>query len=190
VNRLTTRAWLAVCGLIFAAAVTGCSAGQISQMTTMEPAVNGNAVTQKNVAVRDVRIVARQTSDALEPGKTVDLRFVAVNQSPDVNDQLVGITSEIGTVTVTGNTTIPASGTLTVGTPEGADASTLSSLQGVNKAQASVALTKPISNGLMYNFTFRFAKAGEATVAVPVAAPENAPRAGQPVPAAGEGEHH
>jgi copper(I)-binding protein len=190
VNRLTAHALPAICGLAVAAALTGCSAGQLSQMTTMQPAVNGSAANANNIAVRDVRIVAQQTSDALEPGKSVDLKFVAVNQSPDVNDQLVGITSEIGMVTVSGDTTIPASGTLVVGTPEGPDATAMSSLEGPSRAGASVALTKPISNGLTYNFTFRFAKGGEATVAVPLAAPEDAPRVEQKVPSAGEGGHH
>jgi copper(I)-binding protein len=156
----------------------------------MQPAVNGNAVTVKNIALRDVRIVAVQTGDKLEPGKSVDLKFVAVNQSPDVSDQLVGITSDIGTVTVSGNTTIPPLGSLVVGAPDGPEASALSAQQGVVKGQASVALTKPITNGLNYDFTFKFAKAGEASVVVPVAAPENAPRAEAPVLGNGEGEHH
>jgi copper(I)-binding protein len=191
VNRSTTRAWLAICGLVAAAALTGCGAGQISQMATMEPAVNGSAVTVNNIALRDIRVVAEQTTDALQPGKTVELRFVAVNQSPDANDSLVGITSEIGAVTVSGDTAIPASGTLIVGGPEGQDATALGAVEGAGRAKASVALTKPISNGLTYNFTFRFAKAGEVSVAVPVTAPDNAPRAAQkPAPGAGEGAHH
>src|SRR5258705_1274472 len=126
-------------------------------MTTMRPAVHGSGAHASKLAVRDVGIVAQQTSAALEPGKSVDLKFAAVNQSPDVNDQLVGITSEIGTVSVSGDTTIPASGTLVVGTPEGPDATAMSSLEGPSRAGASVALTKPISNGLTYSFTFPFA---------------------------------
>lgn len=178
-NRLTPRGWLAICGLGAAVALTACSAGQISQMTAMEPAVNGSAVTANNIALRDIRIVAKQTTDALQPGKSVELRFVAVNQSPDVPDSLVGITSEIGTVTVSGDTTIPPSGTLVVGAPQGQDATALAAAQATATATATVELTKPISNGLTYNFTFRFAKSPEATVAVPVTAPDNAPRAQQ-----------
>ena len=180
-NRLTPRGWLAICGLGAAVALTACSAGQISQMTAMEPAVNGSAVTANNIALRDIRIVGQQTTDALQPGKSVELRFVAVNQSPDVPDSLVGITSEIGTVTLSGNTAIPPSGTLVVGAPQGQDATALAAVQptATATATATVQLAKPISNGLTYNFTFRFAKSPEATVAVPVTAPDNAPRAQQ-----------
>ena len=186
-NRLTTRGWLAICGLVAAVALPACSAGQISQMTMIEPAVNGSAVTAGNIALRDIRMVAQQTTDALQPGRSVDLRFVAVNQSPEVADSLVGITSDIGTVTVSGNTAIPASGTLVVGAPRGQVATALAAAPATGTATATVKLTKPISNGLTYNFTFRFARSGEATVAVPVAAPDNAARAPQK-PAAGSAD--
>ncbi len=52
-------------------------------MAVQEPAVNGNKVTIKNVALRDIRIQADQTGDFVQPGRTVDLVLVAVNQSPD-----------------------------------------------------------------------------------------------------------
>ena len=39
-----------------------------------------------------------------------------------------------------------------------------------------VALTKPISNGLTYTFTFNFARAGQTTIAVPVYTGVDAPR--------------
>ena len=38
---------------------------------------------------------------------------------------------------------------------------------------AEVTLSKPITNGLTYNFTFNFEKAGQTTVAVPISAGEN-----------------
>ena len=47
-----------------------------------------------NVALRNVHIQATQTGDFLRPGGTVDLVLVAVNQSPDIADKLVGITTE------------------------------------------------------------------------------------------------
>jgi hypothetical protein len=37
-------------------------------------------------------------------------------------------------------------------------------------ANAEVTLTKPITNGLTYDFTFNFEKAGQTTVAVPLSA--------------------
>jgi hypothetical protein len=39
-----------------------------------------------------------------------------------------------------------------------------------NAVRATVALTKPITNGLTYNFTFNFEKAGQASVMVPISA--------------------
>ena len=60
-----------------------------------------------------------QTGDFLQPGRTVDLVVVAVNQSPDVADRLVSITSDIGTVTIDGDARLPAGGMLFIGTPEG-----------------------------------------------------------------------
>ena len=178
-NRFRIRAsavtsGLAACGLVAAVTLTGCSAGQQSQTSVQEPAVNGTSATVNNIALRNVHIQAAQTSDALRPVRNVDLVFAAINQSPDVSDTLIGITSEIGPVTVSGNTTIPADGTLFVGTPDVQQ--TVSALKAVEAATATVALTKPISNGLTYTFTFNFARAGQTTIAVPVSAGVDAPR--------------
>jgi copper(I)-binding protein len=167
--RFPARITLAGLAALVAAALTGCGAGQISQMATQEPAVNGNKVTINNVALRDVRIQAAQTGDYLRPGKTVDLVLVAVNQSPDVPDRLLGITSDIGTVTVTGDAGLPPSGMLFIGTPEGQKVAP-GPLNPNKAAKASVSLAKPITNGLSYPFTFTFEKAGQASVMVPVSA--------------------
>ncbi len=165
------RARVAVVGLaaLVATALTGCGAGQISQMATQEPAVNGNKVAINNVALRDVRIQASQTGDYLRPGKNVDLVLVAVNQSPDVADRLLGITSDIGTVTVTGDPSLPPSGMLFIGTPEGQKVAP-GPLNPNSAAKASVNLAKPITNGLSYKFTFTFEKAGQASIQVPISA--------------------
>jgi hypothetical protein len=168
-----TRAGLAVCGLLVATALAGCSAGQISQVATQAPAVNGTTGAVNNITLRNVHIQAVETGDALEPGSNVDFIFQASNQSPDSADKLVSITSDVGAVTITGNTDVPPSGVLTVGTPDGV--SPLSAVEGAEAADASVALTKPIRNGLTYDFTFTFAKAGETTLSVPISA-GSAPR--------------
>lgn len=164
----------AVVGLVamVAALLSGCGSGQISQMATQEPAVNGNKVTINNVALRDIRMQAVQTGDFLQPGRTVDLVAVAVNQSPDVADRLVSITSDIGTVTVGGDGRLPAGGMLFIGTPEGQKVAPgpLEANNSNNFVKATVALAKPISNGLTYNFTFNFEKAGQASVMVPISA--------------------
>ncbi len=168
-NRLSNRlvaasAGLAACGLV----LTGCGAGQISQTATQEAAVNGNSANVKEIALRNVHIQAAQTSDFLQPGKTVPLVFVAANGSPDVDDKLIGITSEVGTVALTGDGAVPAGRALVV-SPKGA-----AEPMGATKPQtAEVTLSKPITNGLSYNFTFNFEQAGQTTVAVPIAAGED-----------------
>jgi hypothetical protein len=162
---------LALVGLValIAAVLSGCGAGQISQMSTQEPAVNGNKVTLNNVALRDIRMQAAQTGDFLQPGRTVDLVLVAVNQSPDIADRLVGITTDVGTVTIGGDARLPAGGMLFIGTPEGERVAP-GPIGSNNAAKATVTLAKPITNGLTYNFTFNFEKAGQASVMVPISA--------------------
>ena len=167
-NRWTNRlvaasAGMAACGLI----LTGCGAGQISQTATQEAAVNGTSANVKTMALRNVHIQAAQTSDFLQPGAVVPLLFVAANESPDVNDKLVSITSDVGSIALTGDASIPAAGVLVVG------GGTQAEPMGATAAPAAaVTLAKPITNGLTYNFTFTFDKSGTATVAVPISAGE------------------
>jgi hypothetical protein len=168
-HRLPAVAALAVIALL-TATLTGCSAGQISQMATQEPAVNGNKITFNNVALRDVRIQAVQTSDFIDKGKSVDLVLVAINQSPDITDRLVSITSDIGKVELSGGDGhLPAGGMLFIGTPEGAHVAP-GPMDSNTAAKATVTLAQPISNGLTYNFTFNFEKAGQGSVQVPISA--------------------
>ena len=94
---------------------------------------------------------------------------LAVNQSPDITDRLVSITSDIGTVTVDGDARLPAGGMLFIGKPDGQNVAP-GPLQSNNAVKATVALAKPISNGLTYDFTFNFEKAGQASVLVPISA--------------------
>jgi hypothetical protein len=157
-------------------ALSGCGTGQIAQTAAQEPAVNGNRLTIKNVALRDIRIQATQNNgDFLQPGRTVELVLVAVNGSPDVTDRLTGITSDIGNVTVAGDAKLPAGGSLFIGTPDGQVVAP-GPLQSSGAAKATVNLTKPITNGLTYKFTFKFEKAGEGSVDVPIAAGVSEPR--------------
>ncbi len=172
-RRTAARIGLAAAGLVVAATLAGCGAGQVSQVATQEPAVNGTLGNLGPIALRNVHIQAVETGDALEPGSDVALILAVANSSPDVNDRLVGITTDVGEVTLTGNTEVPAQGMLAVGVPDGA--AELSSVEAATAAGASVALTKPIRNGLTYDFTFTFEKAGQKTLAVPISA-GNAPR--------------
>jgi hypothetical protein len=187
VNLFRTRASAVGTGLVAAVLVTatlaGCSAGQQSQTATQEPAVNGASGGVGNVALRDVRIRADQTTDALKPDQSVDLMFVAANKSFTDPDRLLGITSDVGVVSVDPpNPEIPAGGSLIVGKPEGTEAEALQALSSANKATAPVKLLKRISNGLTYKFVFTFQRTGQVTVWVPVTAGESAPgaTAGEP----------
>jgi hypothetical protein len=183
VNHFPTRAAARRGGLIasvmIAATLTGCSAGQQSQTATQEPAVNGASGGTGNIALRDVRIRAQVTGAALPPGGTVDLLFVATNQSGTDSDRLVGITSDIGPV----NPDIGATRSLIVGKPDGVEADAMAALSTAGKANATVKLTKPLANALTYEFAFTFEHAGQVTIGVPVTAGDTPPRAEQPAPA-------
>jgi hypothetical protein len=188
VNRFDVRApRLAACALVAGLALTGCSAGQVSQSANQQPAVNGTVDNVGHIALRNVFLRAAQTSDYVQPGTEAELIFAAANDSADVSDKLVSITSDVGTVTLTGDSTIPASGVLHVGDPDGHDA--LASIERVDDVRAEVALTEPISNGLTYDFTFTFEKAGATTFAVPISAGEVARRDGEPVVESAGGGH-
>lgn len=167
--RPSARVALVGVAILVAVVLSGCGAGQISQTAVQEPAVNGNRITINNVALRDIRIQAKQTNDFIQPGRSVELALVAVNQSPDVADRLVGITSDIGSVTVSGDARLPANGMLFIGRPEGQNVAP-GPMDSNNVSKATVNLAKPISNGLTYNFTFTFEKAGQGTVSVPITA--------------------
>lgn len=181
-NRFKIRLPVTVLIAVAAIALSGCGAGQISQTAMQEPAVNGNKVTINNVALRDIRIQAVQTGDFIQPGKAVNLVLVAVNQSPDVADRLTGITTDIGTVTISGDARLPAGGMLFVGMPDGQVVAP-GPLASNEAAKASIVLTKPISNGLTYNFTFKFEKAGQGSVMVPISAGLATPQELAPAPA-------
>ena len=83
------------------------------------------------------------------------LVFVAANDSIDVNDTLVGITSDYGTVALSGDAAIPAGGALVVG-PRGGRG------DGQRRAVGRQShADRPITNGLSYPFTFTFEGGGD-----------------------------
>lgn len=168
------RIRLAACGAAAAVVLAGCGSGQISQTATQEPAVNGTSATVGDVALRNIHLRAAQTADYVQPGRDVDLIFTAANGSPDVGDKLLSVSSDIGAVELSGDTTLPPGGVLVMGQPDGQTAA-LEAAEAAEGAEASVALTKPITNGLTYDFTFTFERAGQTTVPVPISAGE-APR--------------
>ena len=182
-RRSAKLAALAAAAVIGAGAIASCSAGQVSQTAMQQSAVDGNQAVINNVALRNVHIQALQTGDVLRPGATVDLVLVAVNQSPDITDKLVGITTDIGKVTVTGDPTLHPSGVLFVGTQNGQSKKSDSAVENGDSVKATIALSKPITNGPNYDFTFNFEKAGSVSMGVPISAPESGPHHESPGPA-------
>ncbi|KUI36738.1 hypothetical protein [Mycobacterium sp. GA-2829] len=173
-NRIHPRASAVTAGLAaagLALGLTACGAGQISQTATQAAAVNGVNAGVGDVALRNVHLRAPQTSDYVRPGTDVELLFVAANQSPDQPDKLVSIRSDVGSVPVRGDATVPPSGVLVAGEPDGQTAA-LESAEPAEALKTNVKLTKPITNGLTYPFTFTFERSGEVTVQVPISAGE------------------
>lgn len=172
----TSAGLLASGGLAAVLVLSGCSAGQISQTAMQQPAVNGTLAIvgdpTTGVALRNVHLRVDQTSDYVQPGSEVELIFVAINESPDQGDRLVSITSDIGTVGVTGDLQVAPSGTLIVGTPDG-QPSPLDTTERAGTAEATVRLTQKISNGLTYPFTFTFERSGQKQLVVPISAGED-----------------
>ena len=164
---------LAACGLAASVVLTGCGSGQVSQTANQLPAVNGTAASigdaKAGIDLRNVYLRAKQTRDFVKPGDMAELVFVAVNKSTDTADKLVSIESDSGDVLFKGAGTVPAGGLLIVGSPEGKN-QTLPASDDASTAMAAIALTKPISNGLTYTFTFKFQNAGDAKVEVPISA--------------------
>ena len=179
--RRTGAVGVSAVALAAAAALAGCGTGQIAQTTDQASAVNGTAGDIGPLALRDVRIEAVQEGAFIVPGSTVDLVFVAANQSTDTDDELTEITTDLGRVSLAGAKQLAAGGVLVVGAPAGQDQVSpeamkeLHRIEKTENATASVTLDKPISNGLTYGFTFHFAKAGTIGLAVPVSAGDGAP---------------
>jgi hypothetical protein len=195
VNLFGTRA---LGGLVAAVLLTttmaGCGAGQQSQTATQEPAVNGASGGARDIALRDVRIRADQDSDSVKNGQSVELMFVAANKSGTVADRLLAIRSKYGDVTIAPDAPeVPAGASLIVGKPENPTADALEASSTARKADATVKLKEPISNGLTYEFVFVFKQAGEVKISVPVGAGEKAPRRATAEPegeSPPEGESH
>ena len=108
----------------------------------------------------------------MRPGSGAELLFVAVNESAEKPDRLVSVTSDVGTVNLTGDLRVPAGGTLIVGTPDGTP-SALDVTEGADTAEALISLRQPISNGLNYPFTFTFERSGQKEVVIPISAGES-----------------
>lgn len=203
-HRNTARVTTLLGAAVLATALTGCGSGQISQTANQSSAINGGSANLGKLALRNIHLVGSSDPVKQRAGQKAELVLVIANESADVNDKLTSITSpdDIGKVTLSGDSDIPATGRLFVGAAEGQEpvsevkieASTepatpatpevaapepkpqASSDPVIKHGAAQLQLSKDLANGLTYRFTFTFEKAGEVTVAVPIDAGPSAPR--------------
>lgn len=206
-QRSTARATAFLGAAVLATALTGCGAGQISQTANQSSAINGGSANLGKLALRNVHLVGSPDPVKQRAGQKAELVLVITNESADVDDKLTAITSpdDIGKVTLSGDTEIPATGRLFVGAAEGQEPAAetnapevatetetavpvapetrapeakaqASSDPAIKHGKAQLQLTKDLADGLTYRFTFTFEKAGEVTVTVPIDAGPSAPR--------------
>jgi len=101
-----------------AALLVGCSAGQVTQTDSIEPAVNGNRGDVGAIALRDVMIAYPESGGTYGADDQAPLVLTIVNTG-DADDELVAVSSPIaGEVALLGNTSLPANTRLQVIVPE------------------------------------------------------------------------
>ncbi|GAB09703.1 hypothetical protein GOARA_045_00570 [Gordonia araii NBRC 100433] len=154
--------------LVFAG--TACSAGQVSQTATQAPAINGANMDLGKLALRDVLIVYPDADDPAKvfaAGGPFQLAFVVANDDPVNASKLVSIKAPTGTVTLSGNTTVPAGLALRAGTPDGMTAAPGQELLQATFTNAG----KTVAPGLAVPLVFTFSTQGKTetvTVETPV----------------------
>jgi len=157
---------LAAVAMAAVAAVTGCSAGQVTQTSTQVATVNGSSANVGQLALRDIRILYPSGGTYAE-GSTAQLVLAVANQGL-AEDTLIEITGEFFDDAAVSTddagdeasveVEVPAQGILQFGTPE---------FPSIELADLSAEL----SVAEIVSMTFVFEQAGEVTVEVPVANP-------------------
>lgn len=100
-----------------AALLVGCSAGQVTQTDSIEPAVNGNRGDVGAIALRDV-MIAYPESGEYNADDDAPLVLTIVNTG-DTDDELVSVSSPAAAdVELSGNTSLPARTSLRVVVPD------------------------------------------------------------------------
>ncbi|RBO87392.1 hypothetical protein [Nocardia puris] len=84
-----------------ALALSGCSAGQVSQTANQAPAINGNNIDVEQISLRNVHIVYPSEGYTNTQGGKAVLALAIVNNSGTVTDELTSVTTDLGTVTIT-----------------------------------------------------------------------------------------
>ncbi|WP_446224068.1 hypothetical protein ACTWPB_02195 [Nocardia sp. IBHARD005] len=98
-RRMVTVAALAAAAGI---ALTGCSAGQITQTSRQAAAVNGNHATVGDIALRNVHIVYPEATAEHNKGGKAVIALSIINTSETVTDELTSVSSDLGQIKITG----------------------------------------------------------------------------------------
>ncbi len=145
--RLQNRRVLGAGVLVIGAALVlaGCGAGQITQTSTQQAAVNGTHAQVKNIALRDVAVQYPTSGPGYPAGATPALTLTVVNLDAR-DDSLVSVTAADGTqATLGGSKTIVAGHSLVIG-PDDAVEST-NEVQTTPPSAPGSSSTAPSSTG-------------------------------------------
>lgn len=173
------------------AALTGCSAGQVTQTSTQVATVNGSSANVGQLALRDIRILYPSGGSYAE-GSTAQLVLVVTNQGL-AQDTLLDVTGEFfdeatyaGDGSDSDESSASATGSGAAAPPadpsDGGDQSSgidaeipaEGSLQFGTDESASIELvdlSEELGAAQVVSITFVFEEAGEVTVGVPIANP-------------------
>ncbi|WKG09993.1 hypothetical protein QX204_00320 [Nocardia sp. PE-7] len=98
-RRMVTVAALAAAAGI---ALTGCSAGQITQTSSQEAAINGNHADVGEIALRNVHIVYPEADAEHDKGGKAKLSLSIINNSEIITDELTSVSTDLGQIKITG----------------------------------------------------------------------------------------
>ena len=146
--------------------LTACGAGQISQTSDQVAAVNGNSVDLGDISLRNVHVVFPQSEEySIEAGGTVELGFIAINNSSTTSDTLTGISTDAASES--GGTEIEPLTGLGAGMPvDNAVSDPGIPLQFITVELEGI--DEDVRPGLTVPVTFTFEEAGEVELLVPV----------------------
>ncbi|WP_067845011.1 hypothetical protein [Nocardia lijiangensis] len=199
-----------------ALALSGCSAGQVSQTANQAPAINGNNADVEDISLRNVHIVYPGEGYTNVKGGKALIALSIVNNSETVADELTSVTTDLGQVKITppsGASAVklapqqtvvaaaaePSAKTSTDSHGNDSHGSDSHGTQSTEQKTADPAakpatieitgLTKDITPGLTYTVSFNFKENGTVQVQVPVDAGTEAERheSDKSGPAAGGG---
>lgn len=142
-----SRAALVAVAVASTVALAGCAAGQVAQTASQANSATGATVTVNGIAIRDAQIafpestVGTQTAAVYRAGGTAPVEMHVINQSTQP-DRLVSASSPVaGSVTVGGQTDLPAGTVMVVGGESGTGEPSAASPIGSPDASSSPAPT-------------------------------------------------